>query len=311
MLVNAAVLLAAGAALIFTPATVSDPVALEEVIFLVGGVAALVVANLFLLRRAFAPLHRLTETMGRVDHLRPGLRIPAYGGGEEIVNLTRAFNDMLDRLEAERRSGWQRAAEAQENERRSVARELHDEVGQSLTAMKLMLTRADRGDERDRAAALAEAREITESTLAEVREIARRLRPEALDELGLRNALAALSKRVSRHGGIPVESKLDQALPPLDRTTELVIYRVAQESLTNVLRHARASRAVVALAARDGEIELVVADDGHGINGSRPGGGIKGMKERALGLGGHVEVGASPLGGTEVRLRLTAEPADL
>jgi two-component system sensor histidine kinase UhpB len=263
------------------------------------------------LRRAFAPLHRLTETMGRVDHLRPGLRIPAYGGGEEIVNLTRAFNDMLDRLEAERRSGWQRAAEAQENERRSVARELHDEVGQSLTAMKLMLTRADRGDERDRAAALAEAREITESTLAEVREIARRLRPEALDELGLRNALAALSKRVSRHGGIPVESKLDQALPPLDRTTELVIYRVAQESLTNVLRHARASRAVVALAARDGEIELVVADDGHGINGSRPGGGIKGMKERALGLGGHVEVGASPLGGTEVRLRLTAEAADL
>jgi two-component system sensor histidine kinase UhpB len=311
MLVNAAVLLAAGAALIFTPATVSDPVALEEVIVLVGGVAALVVANLFLLRRAFAPLHRLTETMGRVDHLRPGLRIPAYGGGEEIVNLTRAFNDMLDRLEAERRSGWQRAAEAQENERRSVARELHDEVGQSLTAMKLMLTRADRGDERDRAAALAEAREITESTLAEVREIARRLRPEALDELGLRNALAALSKRVSRHGGIPVESKLDQALPPLDRTTELVIYRVAQESLTNVLRHARASRAVVALAARDGEIELVVADDGHGINGSRPGGGIKGMKERALGLGGHVEVGASPLGGTEVRLRLTAEAADL
>jgi two-component system sensor histidine kinase UhpB len=311
MLVNAAVLLAAGAALIFTPATVSDPVALEEVIFLVGGVAALVVANLFLLRRAFAPLHRLTETMGRVDHLRPGLRIPAYGGGEEIVNLTRAFNDMLDRLEAERRSGWQRAAEAQENERRSVARELHDEVGQSLTAMKLMLTRADRGDERDRAAALAEAREITESTLSEVREIARRLRPEALDELGLRNALAALSKRVSRHGGIPVESKLDQALPPLDRTTELVIYRVAQESLTNVLRHARASRAVVALAARDGEIELVVADDGHGINGSRPGGGIKGMKERALGLGGHVEVGASPLGGTEVRLRLTAEAADL
>jgi two-component system sensor histidine kinase UhpB len=311
MLVNAAVLLAAGAALIFTPATVSDPVALEEVIFLVGGVAALVVANLFLLRRAFAPLHRLTETMGRVDHLRPGLRIPPYGGGEEIVNLTSAFNDMLDRLEAERRSGWQRAAEAQENERRSVARELHDEVGQSLTAMKLMLARADRGDERDRAATLAEARAITENTLAEVREIARRLRPEALDELGLRNALAALSKRVSRHGGIPVESRLDRALPALDRTTELVIYRVAQESLTNVLRHSRASRAVVALAVRDGEIELVVADDGQGINGSRPGDGIKGMQERALGLGGHVEVGASPLGGTEVRLTLTTEAADL
>ena len=182
-IVNVAVLVAACVALIVTPATVSDPVALEELVFLVGGVAALVVANLFLLRRAFAPLRRLTDMMGRVDHLRPGLRIPEYGGGEEIVELTRAFNDMLDRLEAERRSGWQRAADAQESERRSVARELHDEVGQSLTALKLLLARARRsGGDKDEA--LEEAAIIAEQTLGDVREIARRLRPEALDELG-------------------------------------------------------------------------------------------------------------------------------
>src|SRR5688572_32206608 len=122
MLVNVCVLLAAGGALIFTPATVSNPVALGEVVELVAGVAVLVVANLFLLRRAFAPLQRLTEVMARVDHLRPGLRIPVCGGGVEIERLTRTFNEMLDRLEGERRSGWQRTAEAQENERTAVAR---------------------------------------------------------------------------------------------------------------------------------------------------------------------------------------------
>jgi two-component system sensor histidine kinase UhpB len=309
-IVNAAVLVAAGAALIFTPATVSHPVALEELVLLVGGVATLVLANLFLLRRAFAPLRRLTEMMGRVDHLRPGLRIPEYGGGEEIINLTHAFNEMLDRLEAERRSGWQRAADAQESERRAVARELHDEVGQSLTALKLLVARANRtaGGERD--GALAEASTIAEQTLSDVREIARRLRPEALDELGLRNALAALAKRVSQHGGIRVESRLDPELPQLDTNAELVVYRVAQESLTNVLRHSGASRAVMALAAQDGDVVLVVSDDGRGLEDAAPGNGIKGMKERALGLGGQVEVTASSLGGAEVRLRVSARRAE-
>ena len=304
--VNVFVLVAAGAALIFTPATVSDPVALQEVVFLVGGVAGLVVANLFLLRRAFAPLHRLTETMGRVDHLRPGLRIPPYGGGDEIVQLTHAFNEMLDRLEAERRSGWQRAADAQESERRAVARELHDQVGQSLTALKLLLARASRTVRRDSDEALAEASKIADQTLSDVREIARRLRPEALDELGLRNALAALAKRLSQHGGIRIDSRLDPELPPLDPNVELVVYRVAQESLTNVLRHSGASRAVMALVAQSGEVELVVSDDGRGLQDAAPGNGITGMKERALGLGGDVDVTASSLGGAEVRLKVAA-----
>jgi two-component system sensor histidine kinase UhpB len=308
-LVNVAVLLTAGAALIVTPATVSDPVVLEEITELVGGAAVLVIANLFLLRRAFAPLHRLTETMGRVDHLRPGLRIPAYGGGEEIANLTRAFNDMLDRLEAERRSNWQRTAEAQESERRTVARELHDEVGQSLTALKLLLARAGRGSGADRDDAIAEANAIADETLTNVREIARRLRPEALDELGLRNALAALAKRVAAHGHIRVERRLDPSLPELERSAELVVYRVAQESLTNVLRHSHAETAVIALAARDGEVELVVSDDGLGMGDAAAGDGIKGMTERALGAGGHLELSASSLGGTDVRLTIPLEVA--
>jgi two-component system sensor histidine kinase UhpB len=305
MLVNVCVLLAAGGALIFTPATVSNPVALGEVVELVAGVAVLVVANLFLLRRAFAPLQRLTEVMARVDHLRPGLRIPVYGGrGDEIESLTRAFNDMLDRLEAERRSGWQRAADAQESERTAVARELHDEVGQSLTALKLLIARALRDDGSAGGEALQEARVLTDETINTVREIARRLRPEALDELGLENALAALATRNALHGGVPIDAAFEPEIPELDRDSELAIYRIAQESLTNVLRHSGASAVRMALGITNGRVELLVADDGVGVASAPAGNGIKGMKERALGLGGRLEVRDRRAGGTVVCLTL-------
>jgi two-component system sensor histidine kinase UhpB len=305
MLVNVCVLLAAGGALIFTPATVSNPVALGELVALVAGVAVLVIANLFLLRRAFSPLQRLTEVMARVDHLRPGIRIPVYGGrGDEIEDLTRAFNDMLDRLEAERRSGWQRAAEAQESERTAVARELHDEVGQSLTAMKLLIARAQRDEGRKGVEALEEARRLTDETIDTVRGIARRLRPEALDELGLEDALTALARRNSVHAGIPIDARFECELPDLDRDLDLAIYRVAQESITNVLRHSRASAVRIELESADGRVELLVADDGVGLRGAPPGNGIKGMKERALGLGGRLEVHDREGAGTEVRLTL-------
>lgn len=308
MVVNAAVLVVAGGALIFTPATVSNPVSLEEAVELVGGVAVLVVANLFLLRRAFMPLRRLTEVMARVDHLQPGLRIPVYGGGEEIEEMTRAFNDMLDRLEAERRSGWQRAAEAQESERTAVARELHDEVGQSLTALKLLIARASRGGAA-RDEALNEARELTDQAIGDVREIARRLRPEALDELGLQNALATLARRNSLHAGIPIVWKLDSSMPKLDEEAELAVYRIAQESLTNVLRHSAASAARVELRSPNGEVVLTVADDGVGRSGAAAGNGIKGMQERALGIGGQLVVRDRQAGGTEVTLVLPARQA--
>jgi two-component system sensor histidine kinase UhpB len=309
MVVNVSVLLVAGGALIFTPATVSNPVALEEVVTLVAGVAILVIANLFLLRRAFAPLRRLTEVMARVDHLRPGLRIPVYGGGDEIESMTRAFNEMLDRLEAERRSGWQRAADAQESERKAVAQELHDEVGQSLTALKLLVARALRDTGPGRDDALNEARELMDQTISDVREIARRLRPEALDELGLQNALAALARRNSLHADMPIDWKLERAIPELDHDAELAVYRIAQESLTNVLRHADASTAHLELRSSDGQLELVVADNGIGLQGSPAGNGIKGMKERALSVGGQLAVRDRRTGGTEVRLTLPAPRA--
>ena len=304
LLVNCGVLLVAALALALTPATVSRPIALQEIVVIVAGLVVLVIANLFLLRRAFAPLQRLTEVMGEVDHLRPGLRIPRYGGDAEITRLTRAFNQMLDRLEAERRASWQRAIEAQEGERLRVAQELHDEIGQSLTALKLLLSRALKSPSEDRKQAVTEAQEIADSTLGEVREIARRLRPETLDELGLANALAVLAERTSGYSRLVIARRLDSDLPALSRPVELVIYRVAQESLTNVIRHADASIVELELRRGDGSLILTVTDDGRGLNGAAPAHGIKGMQERALMIGGELSVESSGPRGTRVRLNV-------
>jgi two-component system sensor histidine kinase UhpB len=240
--------------------------------------------------------------MGQVDHLKPGLRVPVYGADAEIVHLTEAFNDMLERLENERRSSFRRSVEAQENERRVVARELHDEVGQSLTALKLLLAQARRSAPTERDDVLAEATTITETTIEDVREIARRLRPEALDELGLRSALATLAQRNARHGQLQIGWRLDPDLPELEHDAELVVYRVAQESFTNIHRHAQATQVSVRLGASDGAVELSISDDGRGLRDAGEGHGIKGMKERALSVGGWLELRDRTGHGTEVRL---------
>ena len=137
-----------------------------------------------------------------------------------------------------------------------------------------------------------------QSTLDEIRRISRELRPEALDDLGLINALIALSTRVACQGDLRIERRFSENLPSLSAELELVIYRVAQEALTNVLRHAGASRCVVELRSRDGRIELSVSDDGAGMPERVEGEafGIEGMRERALLVGGSlaIEPGAAP-----------------
>lgn len=138
---NAVVLGMATALLLWAPVTVSVPVLLTEAVILVGGLVVMLVANAALLRIGLAPLDRLTKLMTRVDLLRPGQRLPVTGHGG-VAELIRTFNAMLDRLEAERATSSARALSAQESERQRIAQELHDEVGQSLTAVLLGLKRA-------------------------------------------------------------------------------------------------------------------------------------------------------------------------
>jgi two-component system sensor histidine kinase UhpB len=213
---------------------------------------------------------------------------------------------MLERLEDERRESARRALRAQEDERRRLARELHDELGQTMTGVLLRIDEAIRTpDDAD----LEEAREDARRSLDEVRRIARDLRPDTLAELGLHSALSALATRLTRQTGVPVQRDLDDDLPPLGDDAEIVVYRVAQEALTNVARHADAKRIVMALAHADGAVTLTVDDDGRGVpsHAGREARGITGMRERALLVHGRLKVGASPIGGARVTLRVPVE----
>jgi two-component system sensor histidine kinase UhpB len=303
---NAAVLVLATLVLVVSPVTVSFPIALAELVALSGGLVAMLVLNLLLLRRTFRPLGRLTRVMRVIDPLRPGERATVDAADPEVAELAAAFNDMLGRLEFERRESARRALAAQENERRRIARELHDEIGQTLTAVVLLLDRIERRAGVDMDDGVAEARESLRASLDEVRGIVRRLRPEALDDLGLRSSLAALTNDVARRTGLQVERLIAPELPPLDPDEEVVVYRVAQEALTNIVRHAAAPRVQLALQVREGRVELQVSDTGAGFQPAAisEGTGVLGMRERALLIGAELDVRSAPGHGTSVRLRL-------
>ncbi|MFE1786142.1 HAMP domain-containing sensor histidine kinase [Streptomyces sp. NPDC059506] len=309
-LLNALVLAVATAVLLWAPVTVSVPILLTEAVVLTGGLAVMLLANAVLLRIGLAPLERLTRMMTTIDLLRPGQRLPVTGHGG-IPDLLRTFNEMLDRLEAERSTSNARALSAQEAERRRIAQELHDEVGQSLTAVLLELKRvADRAPE-DLLEDLGHAQETTRGSLDEVRRLARRLRPGVLEDLGLVSALTSLATEFSTHTGMTVRRRFPPGLPPLDREVELVLYRVAQEGLTNVARHAEASTAEVSLRRTADCVELRITDDGLGPGIVREGAGIRGMRERALLVGARLSIGPRPGGGTEVLLQVPVDvPSD-
>ena len=302
---NAAVLMIAWAGLAFTPAKLASPT-VAPVEFALGlvGLVVIFVVNVLVLRRALLPLGRLRGLMRTADPLRPGRRIPVYKDTAEVVELTEAFNDMLARLERERRVSASRALEAQESERLRLARELHDEIGQVLTAHLLELENVARDAPPGVAAEIEQARESARSSLEELRRIARRLRPEALDDLGLRSALTNLTERVSGQARIDVVRHIEPSLPSLAPEEELAIYRIAQEALTNALRHAEAATIELRLERLDGQLVLRVLDDGVGLEDVEEGAGLTGMRERALMIGADLAVDAAAGGGVEVRLTL-------
>ena len=303
---NAVLLTAAAVVLGVSPITVSWPIALTEAVVLTIGLVAMLLANAVLLRPAFEPLERLARMMENVDLLRPGQRFAVAARGE-ILALVQAFNEMLERLEGERRESGRRAVAVQEAERRRVANELHDEVGQTMTAVLMLLARLEDAVAPDRRGELADAQEAIRGSLEEIGRIARELRPELLEHLGLLSALTALAKSFSTRTRIEVACSFAPDLPALGGEVELAVYRIVQESLTNVARHAGARRAWLSMQPRqrgDGVV-VRVRDDGRGLTGQlREGGGMRGMRERALVVGGELAIVAVPTGGVEVSLEI-------
>jgi two-component system sensor histidine kinase UhpB len=301
---NAVVLLVATLALALAPVRVSVPAAAAELAVLLCGLAVLLGANLVMLRRAFRPLEGLARAMWLHDPLTPGVRA-RVSGDPSVAALAHAFNEMLERLERERRESARRALLVQEAERQRVARELHDEVGQTLTGVMLQVEGIAPSIPDELHEQLDALRETARHGTEEVREIARRLHPEALEDLGLRSALAALATGFSKHAGVAVDRRLERGRP-LSKEEELVIYRVAQEALTNVARHARATHVELRLERRNGHTALIVRDDGRGLAPGSPSSsnGIRGMRERALLIGADFSIDSPADGGTEVRLAI-------
>jgi two-component system, NarL family, sensor histidine kinase UhpB len=302
---NAALLTAIAVVLIVTPVTITFPIAVLEAIGVLAGLVVTIAVNALLLRHAFAPLARLAQRMETIDLLRPGqhLEVPR---DDEIGSVVTTFNRMLDRLQSERQESGRRVLAAQEAERVGIARDLHDEVGQLLTGVLLQLNSiAEAAPEHEQE--LGEARQAVRRALDEVRRISRELRPEMLEQLGLVSALTELTSSFARVSGIAIERQFPTSLPRLAPEVELAIYRVAQESLTNVARHAHARRVVIALEPGRDSVVLRVADDGAGFaEAAAEHGGLRSMRERALLVDGALAIVSAPESGVEVRLEVPA-----
>lgn len=221
--------------------------------------------------------------------------------GQDITERKRA-QELLQNLS-------QRLIETQEAERRRLARELHDELGQMLTAIKLNLQALQ--NPAGSSPQLEESIGIVDSAIQQVRALSLDLRPAQLDDLGLVSALRWHLDREARRAGLSTEFVADLPDARLAPELETACFRIAQEALTNVVRHARARRVWVELKQLDAELRLAIRDDGIGFNVSAvqtpqvsdQNLGLHGMQERALIVGGRMEVKSSPGGGTEVEAR--------
>jgi len=304
--INAAlVIVAVGVTIVvLAPRKISSFAVDEEVIVVLTAVALVVVTNVYLLRRVVGPVQALTVLARRVDLTSLGQRMPAEEPASEAGELALTFNEMLSRLESERRESTGRVLRAQEAERLRIAQELHDQVGQELTAVLLGLSRiasqVDGGVHDD----VRAVQDAVRCSLEDVRQIVIELRPEALDDLGLSSALAVLAERLSQRFDLDVSERTPVDLPPLPVETELVVYRVAQEAMTNVARHSGSSRAELTLEHEDGRLILRVRDYGRGLRPENSAGtGMRGMRERAAVIGASLEIGnLSSAPGCEVRL---------
>lgn len=314
VLVNSVVLLLAVLALVLTPATVSSPIAIEEGLILAVGTVIIALANAVLLRLNFRGLRAVVRRMETIDVLRPEELLPVTGGPEAKA-LIGGFNTMKARLEAERRMSARRTLSAIEGERRRIGRELHDEIGQRLTGTLLELQRLADDVPEPFKTEVGCIQEQQRAALDEVGALAWQLRPALLDDLGLLSAVDALADSLDEPG-VRIKTSLPAGPAALPSELELVVYRIAQEALTNAVRHSGASHIELELDMSADRLALRVTDDGTGLPTSRvEGPGIRGMRERALLVGGRLHIGPTAAmqqpgrQGTTVQLDITDSAA--
>jgi two-component system sensor histidine kinase UhpB len=279
----------------------------RELVFLALAVLATLLGNWLLLRRRFAPLDAMISRMERVDLADPDPRSSSARTWDsaEVERLDGAFQRMVSRLEAERRAAGRAAIQAQERERRRIAQDLHDEVNQALTAVSLRLQASIEQAPQELRRELAETKRLSSQAMEELLNLARQLRPAMLDDHGLLAALSSQVRDFADQTGIDASFHSRGTAPRLSPEQQLVIYRITQESLSNIVQHAGARRVEVELSFV-GRTILRVSDDGRGFDGPRDGGlGVSGMRERALLAGGHLTIFSAPAKGTRVELTIS------
>jgi two-component system, NarL family, sensor histidine kinase UhpB len=283
--------------------------AVSEGLVLAGTLTLLVLVNFVLLRSVFGPLERLRRFAAHVDLSHPYERLELEPSTADVAAVVEAINEMLARLERAQRERARMVLASQEEERRRIAQELHDEIGQSLTAVLLGLGHLAKQTP-SAGEALAPVQELARTGLEDVRRIALELRPEALDGLGLASALVALCERLSATTDVAIDRHIERRLPPLTPEQELGVYRIAQEALTNLVRHSGASVAHVSLAATVAGVRLEVTDEGRGFGDTVPGSGLRGMRERAELIGASLSIRQSVVGGVTVELDVRLDTSD-
>ena len=277
----------------------------EALVFGLAIIATLL-GNWVLLRRRFDPLDRLISSMEEIDLAAPQQpeTAPSGIGSADVRRLEAAFHRMIARLEAERREAGRAAIRAQERERRRIAQDLHDEVNQALTAVSLRLQASIEKAPEDLRPELAETKRLSGQAMQELLAIAHQLRPAVLDDHGLTAALDSQVRQFADQTAIEATFTVAGSAPALTPEQQLVLYRVTQESLSNIAQHAGARTVEVRLSF-NGSTVLRITDDGCGFEVARKGGlGLPGMRERALLVGGQLSVRSAEREGTQVELTL-------
>ncbi|MHB9111949.1 MAG: HAMP domain-containing sensor histidine kinase [Thermoleophilia bacterium] len=280
-------------------------------LFLFSDMALSVLINYLLVKIAFRPLDDLTDTMKAIRAGHRGIRVPEVTDDPQIEELSRSLNSMLNSMDLQRKKAAASVIKAQEEERKRIARELHDETSQSLTGLVIgirMVQEIVPDDMPEIIERLANISDLAHATLNEVHTMAIRLRPSVLDDLGLAAALRSYSKEFTEITGIKVEMQLLGMSQRLTPELETVLYRVVQEALTNVARHSGATNCRVTLKRRERSISGVIEDDGRGFDSQSVmmsdekgrGLGLHGMKERIELVGGSLEFDSRLNDGTSI-----------
>jgi two-component system sensor histidine kinase UhpB len=285
------------------------------VIFVALGWLISVALNFVLLQIAFHPQIELSKVMNRVQAGERSLRAPMTGVDPQSDQLARTFNMMLDTIDESNRHRAAQIINAQEEERKRVARELHDETSQVLTSLLISLALLEESTTSPTARErIVETRQLAHQTLRAIRSLSIDLRPSALDDLGLLPALRWYIKEYQQKFSIEVEFHTSGFKERLSSEMETVLYRIVQEALTNVARHAHATKAIITMKEENGAVDVLIHDNGSGFHagtleekpadGQEHGWGLVGMYERAKLLEGELTIDSAPGKGTTIHANL-------